>query len=92
MPAARASSTSLAKIGFLLGHGGLAGKMVFALEVVVADLNEHVVGLGLETLLPQALFAECFGAGATFGHVQAVDLGGEVRTEAAAVASVVGLR
>ena len=41
-----------AEVGFVLGHGGLAREMVFALKVVVAELNEHVVGFGLEAALP----------------------------------------
>src|SRR5277367_1239239 len=80
-----------AEVGFVFGHGGLAWEMVFALEVVVAELDEHVVGLGLEAALPEALLAESFGAGTPFGHVDAIDLGGKVRAEAAAVAGVVGL-
>ena len=80
-----------AEVGFVLGHGGLAREMVFALQVVVAELNEHVVGFGLEAALPEALLAEGLGAGSAFGHVDAVDLGGEVGAEAAAVAGVVGL-
>ncbi len=69
------------------GCGGWAGED----GVVMAELDEHVVGLGLERALPQSLRAEGAGTGAAFSHVHAVDLGGEIRAETAAVASVVSL-
>src|SRR5206468_6630885 len=69
----------------------LAWEMVLALEVVVAELDEHVVGFGLEASLPESLLAEGFGAGASFGHVHAIDLRRHVCAEPSAVAGVVRL-
>src|ERR1700678_3756790 len=80
-----------AQVGFVLRHSRLAWEVVLALEIVVSELNEHVVGLCLEAPFPEALLAKGFGAGTTLCHIYAVDLRSQIGAETSSIPCVVGL-
>ena len=60
-------------------------------KIVVPELDQHIVRLGLERPLPQALRTERACARPAFGHVHAVDIVRKVGAKTAPIPRVVGL-
>ena len=61
-------------------------------NIVMPELDQHVVGLGLERSFPQTLRTERPCARAAFGHVHTVNLGRQVGAESAPIPCMVSLR
>src|ERR1700749_1152356 len=82
----------LAEVLFVLSHGCLSREMVGRLHVVMAELDQHVVGPGGETHGPIPVGAEGLRARSAMRHVDAVDRCRQVFTESTTISCVIGLR
>jgi hypothetical protein len=82
----------LAEVLLVLGHRCLSWKVVGRLNIVVAELDEHVIRFRGQAFGPESVRAEGLCARSSVGHVEAVDESREIRAKAATIPSVVCLR